>query len=419
MQGNLRAAVECGRGMLQVLPAGNHIGRARGLSLVAMAELRAGDVLPADADFEEAAREARYSAVPTVGVPFLCSQAESRLLQGKLQQAYDLNEQGLALAQAGDHELPLAGFAHVGLAKVLYERNDLAVAAARARTGIQLLGQGGIAEAFGNGHGVLALIRQAMGDDTGALGDAEQGVRLAVASGLPRNISEAWTYRARIWLAQGHVAPAASWIDEMAHLPRGENLAEFEELTAARVLLAQREVSKALALLERLQAAAAHAGRSGRALEAKVLRSLALSACGDRSAAFALLEAALAAAEPQGYVRVFLDAGPGILPLLEQLTASLGYATYAGRVLAAHAGAPEPPGPHPPQPQPLRPATMPSEREMQVLKLLASELSVPEIAERLVIAPSTVRSHVKHLYEILDAHSRFEAVGRARELDLI
>ena len=119
--------------MLGVLPAENHVGRARALSLVAMAELRSGDVLSADADFGEAAREARYSEIPTVGVPFLCSQAESRLLQGKLQEAYELNEQALALGQAGDHELPVAGFAHVGLAKVLYERNDLPAAAARAK----------------------------------------------------------------------------------------------------------------------------------------------------------------------------------------------------------------------------------------------------------------------------------------------
>ena len=184
-------------------------------------------------------------------------------------------------------------------------------------------------------------------------------------------------------------------------------------------MLAQREAGQALALLERLQAAALRAGRAGRALEAMVLRSLALSARGDRSAALALLEDALELAEPQGYVRVFLDAGPGILPLLEQVASSRDHAAYAGHVLSAHTGSPEPSGHHRPRPLPAELVTMPSEREMQVLKLLASELSVPEIAEQLVVAPSTVRSHIKHLYQILGAHSRFEAVGRARELDLV
>jgi LuxR family transcriptional regulator, maltose regulon positive regulatory protein len=118
-------------------------------------------------------------------------------------------------------------------------------------------------------------------------------------------------------------------------------------------------------------------------------------------------------------VRIFLDSGPGIGKLLEQLVSGRERAAYARRVLAALAGSPESPNLHRPPPALLAPTAMPSGRELQVLKLLASDLSVPEIAEQLIVAPSTVRSHVKHLYEILHAHSRFEAVARARELDLI
>jgi len=426
LRGELAAAVAFGRRLLADLSPDNHIGRARALAVAAMAELRQGQVAAADADFAQAVEEAEHSQAPFVAIPFLCSQAEIKLIQGRLHEARELNQRALELSQAGGRDLPVGGFGHVGLAKLLYERNDLAAAAESACMGLNRLSQGGITEAFGAGHGVLALIQQASGDAAAASASAGMALHLAQASGLARPISEAGAYRARVWLAQGQIARAAAWPVELARLDAGETLREFEELTVARILLAQGQARQALALLQRLETAARAAGRLGRSLEALALRSLALAAANEPAAALAALEAALQQAEPEGYVRLFLDAGPGMSELLQQLAGRPSVGAYARRLLGSHQSAqadfvvvaatssrPASNRPTPTLPEP------PSERELQVLRLLASDLTAPEIAARLVVAPSTVRSHIKHLYEILNAHSRFEAVQRARQLGLI
>ncbi len=414
LRGELRNAIAFGRGMLAGQPAENHIGRARALALIAMAELRRGEVAAADVAFAEAADEAVRSQAPIVAVPFICSRAEIRLMQGRLREAYEFNQHAMQLGPAEGRGLGVRGFALLGLAKLLYEWNDLAGAEEHVRSGLELLNQGGITEAFGSGYGVLALIQQAAGDPAGAAESADLAVHLARASGLARPISEAGAYRARVWLAQGRVEHAAAWPPELARLDVGEALREFEELAVARVLLAQGEAQGALALLQRLEAAARAAGRLGRSLEAAALRGLALEAAGDPAGALAALEAALKQAEPEGYVRVFLDAGPGMAALLQRLAERPSVAAYARRLLAARWLEP---GRNTPAGSDLIEA--PSDRELEVLRLLAGDLSAPEIAARLVVAPSTVRSHIKHLYEILDVHSRFEAVQRARQLGLI
>ncbi len=324
--------------MLAGQPAENHIGRARALALIAMAELRRGEVAAADVAFAEAADEAVRSQAPIVAVPFICSRAEIRLMQGRLREAYEFNQRAMQIGPAEGRGLGVRGFALLGLAKVLYEWNDLAEAEERVRSGLELLNQGGITEAFGAGYGVLALIQQAAGDPAGAAASADLAVHLARASGLARPISEAGAYRARVWLAQGRVEHAGAWLPELARLDVGEALREFEELAVARVLLAQGEAQRALPLLRRLEAAALAAGRLGRGLEAAVLRGLALEASGDTTAALATLEAALKQAEPEGYVRVFLDAGPGMVALLQRLADRPSVAAYARRLLATFAG---------------------------------------------------------------------------------
>jgi len=167
-------------------------------------------------------------------------------------------------------------------------------------------------------------------------------------------------------------------------------------------------------LLERLLQAAEAGGRVGWTIATLVLRALALQARGDVGQAMTSLARALALAEPEGYVRVFVDEGPAMAELLRH-AASRGIAPeYASRLLAAF-DAPECGTPRAAQPliEPL------SERELEILRLLTTHLSSTEIAKELVIAPSTVRSHVKSIYGKLNAHSRKDAVQRARELGLL
>jgi LuxR family maltose regulon positive regulatory protein len=163
-------------------------------------------------------------------------------------------------------------------------------------------------------------------------------------------------------------------------------------------------------LVDRLLAAAQAGGRLGRLIEIEALRALALEQLDNRKAALEALTRALALAEPEGYVRVFLDAGAPMASLCEH--AAAGGVAYARRLLQAWAAEGAVRGASPL----LEPLT---DRELQMLELLAQGLSNREIADLLVLSPNTVRTHLYHLYAKLTVHSRLQAVLRGRELGLL
>jgi LuxR family maltose regulon positive regulatory protein len=233
--------------------------------------------------------------------------------------------------------------------------------------------------------------------------------------------------RARLLLARGEVAAAARWTIERGLGPDDEPAypREPEYLVLARVLLARDRPGPALALLDRMLAAAAAQGRAGSIIEIQALRALALAAAGDQEAAVDVLAAALTLACPQGYVRVFADEGPPMAALLGRLVAAqkTGRAAARGgglgclaRVLrafggkdAGHGAAAAVPGL----------AEQLTARELEVLVLLAAGMPNPRIAEQLVVTVDTVKKHVSHLLGKLGAANRTEAVTRARQLGLI
>jgi LuxR family maltose regulon positive regulatory protein len=169
-------------------------------------------------------------------------------------------------------------------------------------------------------------------------------------------------------------------------------------------------VEQAAGLLDRLLSAANDGHRDGSALEILVLLTLAQSAAGDDASATTSLSKALALAEPQGYVRSFLDADPALTDLLRPLAAvSDG---YAARILASAQSAPSRRRSSSNAPDEL------SDRELDVLRLLRSDLSGPEVARELHVSLNTLRTHTKHIYTKLGATNRREAVTRAAELGL-
>jgi LuxR family maltose regulon positive regulatory protein len=176
---------------------------------------------------------------------------------------------------------------------------------------------------------------------------------------------------------------------------------------------------EAIGLLARLLKAAEESGRKGSAIEIYILQSLASRAQGDLPAALTLMERALTLAEPEGYARMFLDEGSDMIQLLREAAACGILPGYTGRLLAS--GQQENISEvHLPASTALQPLIEPlSQRELEILRLLQTELSVPEIASELVIAASTVRSHTKSIYSKLDVNNRRAAVKRATELKLI
>jgi LuxR family maltose regulon positive regulatory protein len=277
----------------------------------------------------------------------------------------------------------------------------------------------------------LAWIRQAAGDPAGALeaiGEAEH------ASPVPAGLLyPAPAQRARLLLAQGDVAAAARWTHETGLHAEDEPRYPREPgyLVLARVLLAQERPAEALALLDRLHAAAAAQDRTGSLIEIGALRALALAACGQDADAVNALAGALTLACPRGYVRVFADEGPPMAALLARLIAAqrVGSGFQGGPGFQAAASVPlgylarlrsafgtEPAAPHA--------AAVPglidllTSRELEVLQMLAAGKSNQAIAGQLVVTLDTVKKHVSHLLGKLGAANRTEAVTRARELGL-
>jgi LuxR family maltose regulon positive regulatory protein len=235
------------------------------------------------------------------------------------------------------------------------------------------------------------------------------------------------------------LAEALDWVRERA-LSVDDDLSylrEFEHVTLARVLIAryksdrvERSVHEAMGLLERLLKAAEEGGRMGSVIEILVLQALAHEAQGNIPLALAPLERALALAEPEGYVRIFVDEGLPMAGLLKrQKGEGRRMKAYIHKLLAAFGkqkevhsfgSAQEKPSSNNlrlPSPQPsVEPL---SERELEVLRLLGTELNGPEIARELMVSLNTMRTHSKNIYNKLGVNNRRAAVRRAEELDLL
>jgi LuxR family maltose regulon positive regulatory protein len=249
------------------------------------------------------------------------------LHQGQLHQAAELLQQGLQLGAGPDGQpLPSAGLAHMALGDVLRERNALEAAMHSLRTGIALARQWGIHILLVDSTIALARLKEACGDGAGALQvlrDFE--VQTHQAWVTPWHRAQLAACRARLWLAQGQRALAGQWAEDYAaHLEAdGPNLRPlvkyaFAHTTLARVRLAEGRPEQAVQLLTQLQAVAEEGGWMGDVIEILALQALALQAQGATTRALTTLGRALALAEPEGYVRIFVDEGAPMATLLAQ-----------------------------------------------------------------------------------------------------
>jgi LuxR family transcriptional regulator, maltose regulon positive regulatory protein len=225
-----------------------------------------------------------------------------------------------------------------------------------------------------------------------------------------------------VWIANGRLSEARSWAQERGLSAEDEldYVREFEHLALARLILAEgardrsdETVKAALGLLERLLVAAEGGGRTGSVIEILVVQALARRAGNDVPGAVASLERAAALAEPEGYVRVIADEGPTMAGLLRVAAQQRNASSYLRRLLAATGT----PAVRTPANQPLIEPL--SERELDVLRLLESELDGPDIARELTVSLATVRTHTRNIYAKLGVNSRRAAVRRAAELGLL
>jgi LuxR family transcriptional regulator, maltose regulon positive regulatory protein len=348
--------------------------------------------------------------------------------QGRLGAALQTYRQGLELAaEAGRPPVPAAGIPHVGLAEILCEQNELDGALEHATEGVVLCRKLGYAQQLVTSLTVLAWVRQARGDQAGALEAISEAERLVPNPNLLVDIIfPVAVQRARLLLALGKVDDAAHWCAERRLGVEDElsYLREREHLVVARLLLAQDKPEQALRLLERLREEAEAAGRAGSEIEILALQALALWARGKKERAVGTLTRALALAEPEGYIRTFVDEGPAMGDLLSATLEARqrGRLDAAGRVSVAYLAQLIAALAHEDASAPLADARLPeplSERELEVLALIAAGNSNEEIASKLFVSVSTVKTHINNLYRKLGTRSRTQAVARAREMSLL
>ena len=398
------------------------LGRGGAAGFLALAHWGGGDLEAAHGFWAEAMAclQRAGHAVDAVG----CNRplAEIRIAQGRLNEAMTSYEQGLRMATDGTLTvLRGASDMHVGMSELCLEWNDLDAAADHLRLSDDLGDLGGLAQNPYRSRVAMAQLRLAEGDADRALALLADAERVFVSEYYPVT-RPLHAQAARIHAAQGRLRDAGAWVRERG-LSVDDDLSfvgEYEHITLARVLLAQgtrthdpRRIQEAVALLERLLVAAETGGRWRSVIEILVLQALAQNDRGRGAAGLDPLGRALTLAEPEGYIRTFVAEGSPIADMLG-MAASRGITPdYVRRLLDAFGRGDRRSLDGQSLVEPL------SERELDVLRLLASDLDGPGIADELVVGLSTVRTHTKSIYSKLGVNSRRAAVRRGEELGLL
>jgi len=423
------------RRALELSPEEDHLRRASASGLLGLAYWTSGDLEQAHRAYADCMAGLRR--VGHVADTFGCAiaLADIRRRQGRLGDAMHTYEQALQLAsEQGGSVLRGTADMYVGISELHRERNDLPAATQYLLRSQELGEHLGLPQNPYRWRVAMARIREAEGDLSGALDLLNEAERLYVSDFFP-NVRPVPAWRARVWVEQGALGEALGWARERG-LSVDDDLSylrEFEHITLVRVLLAQhtaervdRSLHEAAQLLDRLLQAAEAGGRTGSVIEILVLQGLAHQTQGDIPAALVSLQRALTLSEPEGYVRVFADEGPPMAALL-RAAARVAHGEqkgitrdYARRLLAAVDKAED----RTPGSQGLAEdrhglVEPLSKRELEVLRLLGTDLDGPDIARELVVSLNTVRTHTKNIYAKLGVNNRRAAVRRAEQLDLL
>ncbi len=378
--------------------------------LLGMTYWASGDLQAAERVFAEYTMKLRTAGNIPDAISTSVVLADIRLALGRLHEAINTLEQLLQFVMDQGEPIPLdAADLHRELSKLHLEQGNLEAAAQHLQRSKEL---GEKAQSPVSRYRLCidqARLKTAQGDLEGALALLDEAQRLYIRSPLP-DFCPISAMKARIWVAQGRLTKALEWVREqgLSVDDAPSYLREFEHVTLARVLIARyksdREtgsIHEAIGLLERLLQAAEEGGRMGSVIEILVLLALAHAAQGDIPLALVSLERALTLAEPEGYVRIFLDEGKPMAELLKR--AGKNKSSFLEKQAIS--------------PQPLIEPL--SENELEVLRLLRTELSGPEIARKRMVSLSTIRTHTQHIYAKLGVNNRRAAVRRAEELGLL
>lgn len=415
--GNLPATAKYAQRVLELLPDSEHPEWGTATALLGLSQWASGDIESAHDTLADGLAAMKPLDV-IIGTFVL---AEMKLTLGHIQEAILTCEHALRLAAEHGEPTPIGTEdVYSGLAEIHREMGDVE-AAAQYLVKCRQLGE--VIELpdwqyrYNIAHARLNL---SLGNLETALRHLDEAESVFVRTPLPivRPIA---ALKARTWIKQGQINKAASWARQQNLMGSDDvsYLREFEHITLARLFLAQNSTADAVDLLERLLGAAEDGKRIGSVIEILVLLSLALDGQGDTSNSFLHLDRALKLAEPEGFVRTFVDEGPAMARLLYEVFSQEISADFVQRLLSAFpieepdsakssvdastAGIVEPL----------------SEREIEVLQLIAEGLTNQDIASQLYITLNTVKGHARNLYAKLGVKSRTQAVAKGKSLGII
>jgi LuxR family maltose regulon positive regulatory protein len=416
VRGDGPATVGHARRAIQRAAENDHLTRAGASALLGLALWGDGDLEAAHRAYSVCVEGMRRTGHIADVLGCSITLADIRSTQGRLSEALRTYEGALRLASNQDGTVP-RGTAdmYVGMSQIACERDDLAAATQHLLHAEELGEHTWLPQNPYRWRVAMARVREAEGDLDGALDLLEEAERVYTGDFAP-NVRPIPALRARVLATHGRVGEASAWAREQG-LSATDDLSylrEFEHITLARVLVAryreQRAASQlhdAAQLLERLLQAAEAGERAGSVIEILVLQALTAHAGDDVPGALAALERALTLAEPEGYVRVFAAEGPPMASLLRRVARERTTWDYARRLLSVDS------------PAGRRLVEPLSERELEVLRLLGTDLGGPDIARELSVSLNTLRTHTKSIYAKLGVNSRRAAVRQATQLNLL
>jgi LuxR family maltose regulon positive regulatory protein len=425
LKGEPHNAIALARRALALLPDKDLELRTFAAFRLAEAHRTADDLEAASAAFAESAELGRAAGHDYLVLKAMSRQAKLQMVQGRLREADHVLRHALRFAaDRGGDSHPAAGEVKVVLGELLYEWDELEAAAHQLKEGIRLSERMGQLDTLVDGYLALSRLEMVQGNTESALESAQEANSLAQRSGAGEAIVEVAAWNSR-QLEDGCRQVAPRQMQERAAGAPAVSVSmvrETEQIARARLTVARGEHDEALRLLEELHQSSEAAGRTGKQIEILTLQALTLWERSKREQAVGALTRALALAEPEGYVRTFVDEGAAMGDLLStalearqrgRLDATRIPARYLAKLLAILAQESAAPALGDRLSEPL------SERELEVLGLIAAGKSNVEIASSLFVSLSTVKTHINNLYRKLGARSRTQAIARARELDLI
>jgi LuxR family maltose regulon positive regulatory protein len=437
MQGDTRRAIEFCLKARENTPADN-LGLQIDFSITLGYEyFLYGDFVNATKTLHETIQLGNIVRAVNNPVAAYCVLARLQVYQGRLHDAYDLLKKAAQLIHETGGQFPgVFGLVEVGIAALLCEWNDLEAALIRLKGGLDYLPSWGKVDDLCLAHTTWFRIQLARGDWTEAASAIEKAAQLIQTRGV---FSEAGSAveaaQVKLWLVQGDWLAVDQWAATLEKRFGSPDPFRYEDelthITQARIFMAQNKPDEAIRLLTCLEESARSGGRQGRLIEIIILKALALQTVGDSTQADIALKKSLALAKPEGYVRVFLDEGRPMQMLLAQWLAHASsgplrdYAIHllsqfdAEQHVGTAAQAKVSPAGDPSAISGQALIEPLSQRELEVLHLIALGRTNQEIAQQLIIAPGTVKAHTASIYRKLDVANRTEAVARARQLGIL